>query len=262
MTTGVQTQELNTEALQEDVISKDLGLVKPEEISAESAVDAELEQKADQIIDKLINFPATDEGIRARSKSTMENYGLDLQKEAALQSDKLKDPIKKLSCRSEEGGEVAQALINLRMQVEELDPARVDLSPGFLSRLLGYLPGVGTPMKRYFMKYESAQTVINAVIDSLELGREQLKRDNITLSGDQQRLRESTGKITKAIQLAQIIDRKLQTILENEVPPDRPAVQVHRGRALVPTPPAHHGFAATASRRSAGYPCYGSGRAK
>jgi uncharacterized protein YaaN involved in tellurite resistance len=106
--------------------------------------------------------------------------------------------------------------------VESLDPARFDFEPGWLSRVIGYFPGIGTPMKRYFSKYESAQSVIDAIINSLELGRDQLKRDNITLNEDQKRMRELTRKLEKSIKLAQLIDAKLQHTLERDISQEDP----------------------------------------
>ena len=59
--------------------------------------------------------------------------------------------------------------------------------------MVGHIPAVGTPLKRYLSKYESAQTVISAIISSLEQGRDQLLRDCITLSEDQKQMREMGG---------------------------------------------------------------------
>ena len=94
---------------------------------------------------------------------------------------------------------------------------QVDLEAGWLTRLLGYIPGVGTPIKRYFSRFESASTSIDAIINSLEAGREQLKRDNVTLSADQAAMRDLTHKLEKTIQLAQLIDSNLQESLETEI---------------------------------------------
>ena len=63
------------------------------------------------------------------------------------------------------------------------------------------IPGVGTPLKRYFMKFESSQTAIDSIVKSLEKGREQLKRDNVTLSEDQRAMRELTRTLTEQIEL-------------------------------------------------------------
>ena len=128
----------------------------------------------------------------------------------------------KLSGRSEDGGEVAKALIDLKLQVEDLDPASMDFSAGWFTRMLGWLPGIGTPLKRYFTKFESAQTVIDAIINSLEKGRETLKRDNITLTEDQKRMREMTKKLEKAIALGRTMDQKLVYKLERDIPQDDP----------------------------------------
>jgi len=74
-------------------------------------------------------------------------------------------------------------------------------------------------MKRYFTKYQSAQTVVDAIIKSLEQGREQLKRDNTTLSFDQQQMRNATERLARAIQLGQVLDQKLQYKLDREISP-------------------------------------------
>jgi uncharacterized protein YaaN involved in tellurite resistance len=64
--------------------------------------------------------------------------------------------------------------------------------------------------------------VINAVIRSLEDGREQLKRDNVTLTDDQRMMREMIDKIESAIALGQVLDAKLQAQLDNEIPQTDP----------------------------------------
>lgn len=196
-----------------------------EELSSsdEGTEDPELKAQAEQLITTLLSSEVMENSAtREKGKATLENLGADLQKKAGLTSGKLKDPIKKISQRGEDGGEVGNALIDLRMQVEALDPAKFNFEAGWFSRIVGYLPGVGSPLKRYFSKYESAQTILDAIIKSLEQGREQLKRDNITLSQDQNTLRDLTIRIQKAIKLAQIIDQDLQSKLDYEVTQDDP----------------------------------------
>ena len=114
---------------------------------------------------------------------------------------------------------MAAALIELKIKVEELDPVRFDFEPGWFTRLLGYVPGVGTPLKRYFSKYESAQTVIAATVRSLELGREQLKRDNITLTNDQQHMR-TTGQALIRTQVGPAGRSEVQAKLVGEISQD------------------------------------------
>jgi uncharacterized protein YaaN involved in tellurite resistance len=216
-------QESNEEfTADQKVLRQELNLIEPDSVTYHRGADPELEKSADEVVSKLLAIDATNERARSMANSSVENLAIEVQKKAVLKSEKLKDPVRKMAIRSEEGGDVANALVNLRVQVESLDPARFDFKPGWLTRIMGYLPGIGTPMKRYFSRYESAQTVINAIVTSLEQGREQLKRDNITLLNDQNDMCEATEKLTRAIQLAQLIDSKLEDVLQNEVSVDDP----------------------------------------
>jgi uncharacterized protein YaaN involved in tellurite resistance len=148
--------------------------------------------------------------------------GAELQKEAARRSAMLKQPLTQLIKQGDDGGQVANTLIDLKLQVEELDPARFDLGAGWGARVLGYIPGIGTPLKRYFSRYESASTTIDAIVKSLKSGQEQLKRDNITLAEDQKQMRALTLKLERAIKLGQLIDQRLQAALDTEVLADDP----------------------------------------
>jgi uncharacterized protein YaaN involved in tellurite resistance len=198
-------------------LKKDLSLKDPTSIQATPGMDENLDQKADDYIRALFSGGVPKESPKSNeAKASVEGMATELQKQAASQSEMLRKPMTALSDRSKDGGQVAKSLIDLKMQVEELNPNKLDLSAGWLSRTLGKLPGVGSPLQRYFSKYESAQTVISAITHSLEEGRDQLQRDNITLSEDQKRMADTTKKLERAIQLGQLIDQKLQYKMERE----------------------------------------------
>ncbi len=203
-------------------VKKELAMTPPEAVKAETGADPELEKQADALVEKILAMdPASDAATNA--KNAIENMGMDLQEAASNRSAMLQEPIRKLSARADDGGEVANALVDLKLQVEELDPGKVDLEPGWFARLLGMIPGVGTPIKRYFTKFESSQTVIDAIIRSMEDGKDQLLKDNTTLAEDQKFMREVTRKLEKAIKLAQLLDAKLTHRVERELAgsPDR-----------------------------------------
>jgi uncharacterized protein YaaN involved in tellurite resistance len=101
-----------------------------------------------------------------------------------------------------------------------LDPGKFDLEAGWFSRTFGRLPGIGTPLSRYFSRFESAQTVIDAIMRALEEGKTVLQRDNVTLAQDQKVMRKLTLKLEKAIRLGLIIDQKLGYQLDREISPD------------------------------------------
>ncbi|MBI2039383.1 MAG: toxic anion resistance protein [Candidatus Niyogibacteria bacterium] len=199
-----------------DVVKAQEVMVIPQDVKASvGPAESELNKRANEFVETLLAMNPEDIKGQRTNKDRIESMGRDLQRQAAYRSQMLKNPIRTLSAHGDDGGEVANTLIALREQVEKLDPAKFDLSPGWLSRMLGFLPGIGKPLKRYFMRFESAQTIIDAIINSLEKGSAQLDRDNEILRGDQDQMRELTIKIEKQIQLGQIIDQKLQTRLES-----------------------------------------------
>ena len=75
------------------------------------------------------------------------------------------------------------------------------------------------------MQFESAQGVIDAIIRSLESGRDQLKRDNVTLNEDQKSMRELTLTLTEQVSLAQALDSAIREKLDQEVEPGDPRRQ-------------------------------------
>ncbi len=197
-----------------------LVLADPAELkAAEEAQEEfpELEGVAEELVSRLVDFSMTVPAEVEDRKNAVETMGIDLQKSSANQSAMLKEPIRILAEKGQDGGEVADALVNLKMEVEKLDPAKFDFEAGWLSRLLGLIPLIGTPTKRYFSRYEAAETIIEAVINSLKEGQAQLQRDNKTLTRDQSEMRALTIKLKKMVKLAQLIDEKLQYKLDREI---------------------------------------------
>lgn len=184
--------------------------------------DPEIDKQANAVVTNLLTTEPGDANTISHNRQVLESMGAELQKEAARRSQMLKQPIGKLYKDTNEGGEVANALVNLKLKVEELDPGKFDFEPGWATRAMGMLPFVGTPLKRYFTRYENASTVMDAIIRSLRQGREQLGRDNITLADDQKAMRAITEKLDKAIKLGQMIDAKLSAQLERELAPGDP----------------------------------------
>jgi uncharacterized protein YaaN involved in tellurite resistance len=195
---------------------------KAEVIVAEPEVSAELRARAVAVADTLISFDPDDQDSRVTSLNAVEGMGRELQRRAATRSRLLQAPLRDLARESEEGGPVAKSLSELRIEVEKLDPTSLDLEPGLFNRMLGLIPGVGTPLQRYFMQFETSQGVIDAIIRSLESGRDQLKRDNVTLNEDQKNMRDLTSTLTDQVALAKALDAAITAKLDSELTPDDP----------------------------------------
>lgn len=203
-------------------VAEELQLTDPLDIGKTTSVDPELTEQAEDVVARIMKIDLSSDSEQQNAKNAIETMGAELQRDSARKSAMLQQPLTKLMADSEEGGQVAKSLVDLKLQVEELDPAHVNLEAGWFSRILGYLPGVGTPIKRYFSRYENASTSIDAIINSLEAGREQLKRDNVTLKDDQTAMRKLTRKLEKAVELGQLVDQQLQDSLDNDITTDDP----------------------------------------
>lgn len=218
-------------------VSSEVGIVDPKAIMLSEAPDPQLDKQATDFVAAVLKINPEDPTvleIRQQNAAAVENLGSKSQKEAAHRSAMLKEPIRKLAARGEDGGEVANALVNLKVKVEELDPGQFDFKAGWFSRTLGFLPGVGTPLKRFFTRFESSQTVIDAVIRALEEGKKVLQRDNVTLSQDQKSMRELTHRLQQTIELGMLIDQKFAYALERDITEEDPRRRFIEDEILYP----------------------------
>lgn len=202
-----------------DVIKSELQVVEPQNITV-AAIDPKLEQAADAFVQKIL---AVDPNTLKQGgiMTSVERMGADTQAQANDKNAMLGTSIKTLSARGDEGGPIAKAIVDLNMQVDDLDPGKLDLEEGWLGRLVDKCPIVGHKVKHYFMQYESAQTVINSILRSLKDGKDVLGRDNICLKAEQDEMRALTLRLEQTVQLGMSIDQKLIVALV-KVGPDDP----------------------------------------
>jgi uncharacterized protein YaaN involved in tellurite resistance len=218
--TSASKPEPRSEAQDQDLafrLDLNVAQTKAELALPEPEPDDELRQRAGDYANQLLAFDPANQDSRISSLATIEGMGRDLQRSSAAKSRMLQAPLRDLSRGTGEGGPVARSLSDLRIEVEKLDPASLDLDPGWFTRAVGRLPGVGTPLKRYFMRFESSQTAIDSIIKSLESGRDQLKRDNVTLNEDQKQMRDLTLTLVDQIALAQALDKTIVYRLDGEI---------------------------------------------
>ena len=186
-------------------IKEELGFTEDKSlVKLDPETDNLLTQEAGNFAGKLLDFNMEDLDVQEGLKGSIDAVGASAQKEAGHRSQMLQRPITELSKRGEDGGEVAKSLIDLKMHVEELDPSKLDIGkPGAFGRVLGKVPIFGSKLKKYFAKYEASQTVIGAIVNSLENGKKQLTRDNGMLVEDQKAMREASIKLEKVIRFAE-----------------------------------------------------------
>jgi uncharacterized protein YaaN involved in tellurite resistance len=105
------------------------------------------------------------------------------------------------------GSDISKSLVDLRNTVEKLDPSRQgDLfSP---RKLLGLIP-FGNRLVDYFEQYQSSQTHINAIIESLKRGKDELLRDNAAIEQEKINLWTLMERLEKYIYLGKHLDAAL-----------------------------------------------------
>jgi uncharacterized protein YaaN involved in tellurite resistance len=104
---------------------------------------------------------------------------------------------------------VSRSLVDLRHQMEDLDPStQGDLwSP---RKLLGILPfGTRSRVRDYFDKYRSSQHQIDAIITALYHGQDELQRDNAAIEEEKVNLWTVMGRLRQYAYLAQHLDDAL-----------------------------------------------------
>lgn len=123
------------------------------------------------------------------------------------------------------GSGVSDGLAELRNVVESLDPSKRGnlFEP---RRLLGIIP-FGSKLRAYFDRYQSAQSHINAIIETLYRGKDELLRDNAAIEEQKAQLWAGIQKIEAMIYLSKKIDAELtQTVAALE------ATDPQRAKAL------------------------------
>ncbi len=178
-------------------------------VEVEPDVDPQILSTADTFVENILKADLSDKD-RATHRNNVDNMGLELQRQSSNQNRLLQEPIKKLSESGTDGGPVANALIDLKTQVDDLNPNHMDFSVSSLARIFSWIPGVGNKLEKFFLRYESSQGILDQITVSLEEGRGTLERDNVTLDHEQSRMRELTRQLAQQIKLGQVIDKKLE----------------------------------------------------
>ncbi len=106
-----------------------------------------------------------------------------------------------------QGSQVSGALVALRQQVEDLDPARhIHQRRGLIN--FKKVP-FGGQMSEYFRRYQSAQHHIEAVVAGLYRGQDELLRDNAALEQEKVYLWSLKTRLEQYTHMAGVLDEAL-----------------------------------------------------
>ncbi len=97
--------------------------------------------------------------------------------------------------------DVSKQMLELRRTVEKLDPSRQGDLFNAPRKLLGMIP-MGNKVQAYFRGYESSQSHLNAIIQSLYRSRDQLMRDNASIEQEKANMWKLMGTLEQYAYLA------------------------------------------------------------
>jgi uncharacterized protein YaaN involved in tellurite resistance len=203
-------------------------------VPLEQGKQAELRAKAESFVAELAALDARSPAFTQKVSAITSMGEQDIRASANVSSRMLDRPAAALG--KKEGGDaqtrVANTLVDLRTTVTELDPKRADLTGA--KKVLKWLPG-GDKIDRYFMKYQSAQSHLDAIIKSLGSGQDELRKDNAAIETEKANMWTTMGKLAEYNELASALDAALENkIAELEAAGRTEEANTMRSDALFP----------------------------
>lgn len=181
-------------------------------IRLEPAMMEKLDEKVHEFTEIVVTSDVQSDIFKERV-DTIHNMGnKEIRASANVSNRMLERPVKAMESNLfDNGSQISKSLVDLRKTVEELDPSRQGdlLSP---NKLLGVIP-FGNRIRDYFLKYQSAQTHLDAIINSLYRGQDELRKDNAAIE------QEKTNLWNLMVQIRQYVyvGKKIDGALENRL---------------------------------------------
>ena len=177
----------------------------------DDATARQIEEAVNTFVDSLINLEPHSPEFQRKVESVSQMGNQEIRRSAET-SNRFLDRSAASMDRGPLGGgsKVSTSLVQLRRQVEDLDPTKQGMMSSH--KLLGVLP-FGNRMRDYFGKYQSSQENLNAIIQALYHGQEELQRDNAAIEQEKVNLWQMKGRVEQYSYMAS----KLDEALENRV---------------------------------------------
>ncbi len=161
-------------------VNQALGKIKIDDATAER-----INQAVNSYVESLTNLDAQSPEFTRKVSSISRMGNDDIRRSAEASSRFLDRPTAALkNGPMAQGSQVSSALLALREQVEGLDPSRHLQQRRGLFRKVPF----GNQVHEYFRRYQSAQNHIEAIVNGLYRGQDELMRDNAALEQEKAHL--------------------------------------------------------------------------
>jgi uncharacterized protein YaaN involved in tellurite resistance len=158
-------------------------------------------------VDQLVKLDPHSPDFDSKVEAIHSLGDADIRASAAVSNRLLQQPAKAMdSGPLSKTSDVSNNLVKLRRTVEDLDPQR----QGLLSKktIFGVIP-FGNRLRDYFAKYESSQHNIDAIIQSLYRGQDELRQDDASLEQEKANVWAIKDKLQQYLYMSAQLDTAL-----------------------------------------------------
>jgi uncharacterized protein YaaN involved in tellurite resistance len=175
-------------------------------ITLDPQTTARLDSAVGVYLDALLAADPRSEAFKKKVDGIHALGNEEIKQSASVSNRMLDRPVGALARAQDKSSTVSSALLQLRRTVEDLDPS----DRGLLDRrrLFGILP-LGNRLRDYFGKYESAQGHLNAIVQALYRGQDELLKDNAAIEQEKVNLWAVMDRLKQYLYLARTMDAAL-----------------------------------------------------
>lgn len=168
----------------------------------------ELNEKVNEFVNEVltssVHTPEFETKVQAIHKLGQE----EIRASSQMSNRMLERPAKSMNNSLFDQSPIAKSLTELRAVVEGLDPSKQDLTSS--RKFLGIFP-FGNKVQDYFRQYESSQKHLNAIIESLYNGKDELLKDNATIEQEKVNMWALMQSLRQYIYVGRQIDERLES---------------------------------------------------
>jgi uncharacterized protein YaaN involved in tellurite resistance len=178
-------------------------------VKLDMATVNKLDVKVDSFLNTVLSVDLQSEEFKEKLANIHSLGNEEIHASASISNRLLDQPVRAMNQGLfDEKSSISSALVDLRTTVEDLDPARQGdlLAP---KKLFGLIP-FGDKLRDYFYKYQSAQTHINKIIQSLYEGKDELQKDNAAIEEEKVNAWNLMQKIEQYVYIGKKLDAALE----------------------------------------------------
>jgi uncharacterized protein YaaN involved in tellurite resistance len=211
--------------------------VEPTQAEKDVAIAPEAAQRIDAMVggfvDTITGLDVHGDDYRRRVDDINGMAEREIRATSDVSNRLLERPVRAVTGLGDGGGSVAHSLLDLRRTVEDLNPARYDLSRGGRRKILGLIP-FGSKIRAYFQRYQKAQSHIQGVVGALRDGAAELEKDNAAMAQEQKSLWTQMETLRQYAYMAERLDAMLEARIATIEADDADRGRVLREDVLFP----------------------------